>query len=156
MTPKLTTVASLLAIPTITTTSSTPRQSSEEQTWALKNAYLNFIRLEEDGDYHMVLSDTLAISGGNLTGPTLIGEIPFPGCFSGGPLACNISRARATVDGKYTLVVDQGHDEAQVVSVIGVSFFDFEHGQFGSAPNNIELHAVLALCFGEGCDPTKT
>ena len=36
------------------------------------------------------------------------------------------------------------------VTVTGVGFFDFLHGQTGVAPNGIELHAVLDIQFGTG------
>jgi hypothetical protein len=41
------------------------------------------------------------------------------------------------------------------VTVTGVGFFDFLHGQTGVAPNGIELHAVLDVQFGSG-GPTPT
>jgi hypothetical protein len=33
-------------------------------------------------------------------------------------------------------------------SIVGVGFFDVIHGQRGVAPNGIELHPVLGICFG--------
>jgi hypothetical protein len=147
MTPQLTTALKLVSLTMPTTVTGTPRQPEEMTTYALKDAKLIFARLETDGDYHLVLSDGVH---------TFIGEIPYPGCVSGGPLACNISRARATVDAQMSLVVNQGSTQNLTVSVVGVSFSDFEHGQYGASPNNLELHPVLAICFGAGCDPTKT
>ncbi len=44
------------------------------------------------------------------------------------------------------------------VTVTGVGFFDFLHGQTGVAPNGIELHAVLDVQFGTGgggCSPSQ-
>jgi hypothetical protein len=29
--------------------------------------------------------------------------------------------------------------------------FDSLHGQPGAAPNGVEIHPVLAVCFGKGC-----
>jgi hypothetical protein len=37
------------------------------------------------------------------------------------------------------------------VSLAGVGFFDFRHHQTGLAPNAIELHPVLDICFGTDC-----
>jgi hypothetical protein len=34
------------------------------------------------------------------------------------------------------------------VTVTGVGFFDYQHGQDGVAPNAIELHPVLSVTFG--------
>ncbi len=43
------------------------------------------------------------------------------------------------------------------MTVTGVGFFDFLHGQSGVAPNGIELHAVLDIQFGTGGGtPTPT
>jgi hypothetical protein len=39
------------------------------------------------------------------------------------------------------------------VTLFGVGFFDVIHGQRGVAPNGIELHPVLGICFGAGCTP---
>ncbi len=36
-------------------------------------------------------------------------------------------------------------NQASSVSVVGVGFFDFLHGQTGAAPNGIELHPVLKI-----------
>jgi hypothetical protein len=35
--------------------------------------------------------------------------------------------------------------------VRGVGFFDRIHGQTGIAPNGIELHPILGICFGQNC-----
>jgi hypothetical protein len=154
--PQLTTVANLVALPMPGTLPTTTRYSPTETTaFALQDASLLFIRLEidptahTDSDYHLVVRDA--------AGHTIITEIPYPPCVNGGPWACNISRARAVVDAQFpNLQPDVGHMENVFVSMVGVGFFDPEHGQYGVAPNNLELHAVLAICFGKGCDPTKT
>jgi len=39
------------------------------------------------------------------------------------------------------------------ITVRGVGFLDFAHGQNGVVPNAIELHPVLEICFGHGCFP---
>ena len=146
--PTLTTIAALTTIPMPASLPTARLAPTETTTWALKDVTLTFARLEDDSDYHLVLSDGTT---------TMITEVPYPGCFTGGPWACPISRARASVEktiGLSELVLDEGHDHSYTVSVIGVGFWDPEHGQFGVAPNNLELHAILAICFGAGCDPT--
>jgi hypothetical protein len=146
--PTLTTIASLTSIPQQSPYGS--RVSPVETTiWALQNVNLIFARLEDDSDYHLGLSD-----GVN----TMIAEVPYPGCVSGGPWSCFISRARAQVEtnvGLSNLMLDMGHMQSFAVSLIGAGFWDTEHGQYLVAKNGIELHAVLAICFGVGCDPTK-
>jgi hypothetical protein len=97
-------------------------------------------KLESDSDYHLVLSD------GN--GHTMIAEIPDPPCVgSGSPLASGITNARNEFNAKFTPT--GSFQTANIpVTVTGVGFFDFLHGQTGVAPNGIELHAVLDVQFG--------
>jgi hypothetical protein len=146
--PTLTTVQPLSILPAPGALPFAARVKPVETTvYAFKDARLAFARLEDDSDYHLVLADK--------TGTTLIGEIPYPkGCTTNSQWQCLISKARAAVDAKLTLALDVGHTENLTVSVVGVGFWDDEHGQFGAAPNAIELHPILAICFGAGCDPT--
>lgn len=144
--PKLTTVAALGAIPVPGSIPfSTRVKPSETTVFAVKDVKLTFVRLEDDGDYHLVLTDGTS---------TMISEIPYPGgsCTTGSAWQCLISKARAAVDAKLPgLQLLKGKVESLVVSVAGVGFFDTEHSQFGAAPNAIEMHPVLEICFGTGC-----
>ena len=105
-------------------------------------------KLETDSDYHLVLSD------GN--GHTMIAEIPDPTCVgSGSPLAPGITTSRNEFNAKYHPT--SSFQTANVpVTVTGVGFFDFLHGQTGVAPNGIELHAVQDIQFGGGTNGTLT
>jgi hypothetical protein len=96
-------------------------------------------KLETDSDYHLVLSD-----GSH----TMIAEIPDPACVgAGSPLAPGITKARNEFNARFTPT--GSFRTANVpVTVTGVGFFDFLHGQTGVAPNGIELHAVLDVQFG--------
>jgi hypothetical protein len=152
--PKLTTIQDLQAITGPTTFPATTRIAPTEKTvFALKDVHLAYARLESDSDYHLMLSDLVR---------TIITEIPFPtegnngGCTTGSTWQCLIQRARANVDAQnFNLQPGVGRNFNQIVSVIGVGFFDPEHGQYGAAPNTIELHPLLGICFGAGCDPSK-
>ncbi len=146
--PKLTTIQDLQLIPAPTTFPQTTRIAPTEKTvFALKDVRLAFGRLEGDSDYHLMLSDLVR---------TIITEIPFPGgCTDGSSWQCLISHARSTVDAQNLGITSAGKNFNTVVSVIGVGFFDPEHGQYGAAPNTIELHPLLGICFGAGCDPSK-
>jgi hypothetical protein len=100
---------------------------------------------EADCDYHLVLGDGTS---------TLIAEIADPGCVQPqSPLAGAIAQARAQFDGRHGPVPWSYTSSAETVTVTGVGFFDFKHGQTGVAPNGIELHPVTAICFGKGCSP---
>jgi hypothetical protein len=141
--PTPTTIAALVALPA--PSGATKRAGPVEETvWELTDVTLAMIKLETDSDYHMVLSD-----GAH----TMIVEIPYPLCASASAWSCFISRARAEVDAKLT-VTPSFQYPALTVTVRGVGFFDFPHGQAGVAPNAIELHPVLELCFGKGCSPS--
>jgi hypothetical protein len=147
-----TTVAALIQLPTEPVGGSDVRGgpsgtwAPEFQTYYVKNATLTRIIAESDEDYHLVLQDPTT------TTSTMIGEIPCPNCASGGRFACNITHSRGALEAKFgsppTL------SGTSVVSVIGVGMYDPPHGQTGRAPNNLELHPVIAICFTQDCDPT--
>jgi hypothetical protein len=94
-------------------------------------AMLTEYKLEPDSDYHLILSDG--------SGNSMISEIASPAC---------VGSSSILLSGIQTANVP--------VTVTGVGFFDFLHGQAGVAPNDIELHAVLDIQFGTGGTPTPT
>jgi hypothetical protein len=135
-----TTIAALDALPKPSTLPASTRIQPTETTVFRLQATLTQYKLESDSDYHLVMSDG--------SGHTLIAEIPDPACVgSTSPLASSIQKARAEFNAKYTPT--GSFQTANVpVTVTGVGFFDFLHGQTGVAPNGIELHAVLDIQFG--------
>src|SRR6185312_400080 len=79
-----------------------------------------------------------------------------PGCVgSSSPFLSGIRNARSQFDAKFT-VTTSFKTTNMAVTVTGVGFFDFLHGQTGVAPNGIELHAVLDIQFGTVSTPTPT
>jgi hypothetical protein len=115
---------------------------AETTAWQFNDVTLLRFKAESDSDYHLVLSD-----GAN----TMIAEIPDPGCVgSQSPFASLIQQARTNFSQQYT---PSGSFQTvnATVSIAGVGMFDFLHGQSGVAPNGIELHPVLDICFGAGC-----
>lgn len=153
MTPKVTTVQDLIALPTSGGTTCT-RSAEESVIYALVNVTLRFEHLETDSDYHLLAIDKY--------GHTVIVEVPYPDCVgqhscSGAstPWLCEITHARAAVDAKNPT---QAFGDMGVGTVVGAAFFDtYEQQQSpqptGMAANAIELHPVLGICFGQGCDP---
>ena len=104
-------------------------------------ARLLAFKLEEDGDIHLVVADPQ-------TGGTMITEFPASYCtIEARPRARRLmSRARQSLiracgSPSSTFFTSLGG----VAIVSGVGFFDFQHGQFGVAPNAIELHPVLSF-----------
>lgn len=147
LTPKSTTISSLRAIAAPSTLSSTsPRFTStgspEIQVFRLTNVTLVEYKIETDSDYHLVLSDGTS---------TMIAEIPDPACVTTGPWASSVKSARAAFDAKFPSVTSTFKTANVVATVTGTGFFDLLHGQTGVAPNGIELHAVLGICFGTNC-----
>ena len=140
MTPQDTTIQALTALPVpagFSQNSGRLPNSAEMQVFRL-NATLVQYKLENDSDFHIDISDG--------AGHTMITEIPSPSCVSGGPWAQQISAARAALSAKYT--PGPSFQAADVpVTIIGVGFFDIMHGQTGVAPNGLELHAILDICF---------
>src|SRR5712692_1668511 len=143
-----TTIASLTSLPAPTTLPANNRIQPTETTVFQLHATLTEYKLETDSDYHLILSDG--------SGNTLISEIPSPACVgSSSILLSSIQHARSEFDAQYTTT--SSFQTANVpVTVTGVGFFDFLHGQTGVAPNGIELHAVLDVQFGTGGTPTPT
>ena len=141
--PQTTTIVQLSAIPAPPNISTSMRYGPTElTTWRLNNVKLTLVKMETDSDYHTVVSD-----GTN----TMIVEIPYPGCVgAGSPFACLITHARGAVDGQVS-VTSAAKMPNLTVSVVGVGMFDFDHSQTGKAPNGIELHPVLGICFGQNC-----
>lgn len=98
---------------------------------------------ETDSDYHVVVADE--------RGHTMIVEIPLPSCVgSTSPFRAQVAAARASVDAAYPDAERQASFRRvdRAVTVTGVGFFDFPHGQTGVAPNAVELHPVLSIAFG--------
>ena len=84
----------------------------------------------------------------------MIVEIPDPLCVgSSSPLLSGIQNARSQFDARYNVTTSFQTTNVPV-TVTGVGFFDFLHGQTGVAPNGIELHAVLDIQFNGSGTPT--
>jgi hypothetical protein len=118
-----------------------------------------------DSDYHLVITDdTLQFTNdADRHGPghSLIAEIPDPDCIPGvhgdpdvaSKFVDEITCVRAKLDAKFPDANKNGKffDTGDTpVTVTGVGFFDRPHGQTGRARNNLEIHPVLDLDFGDG------
>lgn len=144
-----TSVANMGSIPAPSSLPPTSRVSPVETTVYAIDARLTQYRLNNDSDYHLVLTDS--------TGNTMIVELPHPDCVgASSPFRAAIVSARAAVDGR--LRTTTAFKQASIpVRVHGIGFFDSLHGQTGVAPNGIELHPVLKIEFSpsgpQGSDP---
>ena len=137
-----TTVAALTAVAAPSSLPSNNRVAPTETTVYRVQATLTEFKMEADSDYHLVLADT--------SGHTMIAEIPDPACVgSTSPLTSSVTKARGEFDAKYAVTTSFKTVNVPV-TITGVGFFDFLHGQTGVAPNGIELHSVLDVQFGTG------
>ncbi len=154
--PTPTTVAQLRALAVPAQLPPDGRSEGAEKTvWQLTPTLQTF-RRESDGDYHLVIADD--------QGSTMIAEIPNPGDITSPSFfAGQIARARAAFDSHFQITEDVSAPSAPAavgpgggaqfqqisvpVTVTGLGFFDFNHGQLGVAPNAIELHPVINIVF---------
>jgi hypothetical protein len=86
-------------------------------------------RTEADLDHHLVLR------AGYVVQRTMIAETPSSLCTVG----ATAYRRRQMSDARKAARV------CSRARVVGVAFFDYDHGQTGVAPNAIELHPVLGF-----------
>lgn len=141
--PVPTTIDALVALPHVERPEELRRiEPVEVTTYELRDVTLKSFQRAPDGDVHMVLADE--------HGHTLIAEAAPPFCTDdSSPWKGRISAARAVVDEEIPMTM-MGWT-SRTISLAGPGYFDTLHGQFGVAPNGIEIHPVLAICFGRGC-----
>lgn len=142
LTPVDTTVSTLAAIAAPAILPDMRLAPVELTTYRLRDVTLTGYRLEPDGDLHLIVSDG---------SQTLIVEIPAPDCVdASSPFLASIQGTREAFLATHAVTTSLTSTR-EIVTVVGVGFFDFLHGQTGVAPNGLELHAVLSLCSGVGC-----
>ena len=113
-----------------------PRETTQYRLSATLTKYVR----ESDSDYHLVIQDS--------SGRTMIVELPASNCVgAGSPFGTGISHARAQFDARFTATTSMKTTNT-AVTLKGVGFWDFLHGQTGVAPNGIEVHPVLDITFG--------
>ncbi len=112
-----------------------PRETTQ---YRLSGTLTKYVR-EADSDYHLVIKDS--------AGRTMIIELPASNCVgAGSPFGTGISRARSQFDARFTATTSMKTTNT-AVTIKGVGFWDFIHGQTGVAPNGIEVHPVLDITF---------
>jgi len=113
-----------------------PRETTQYRLSATLTKYVR----ESDSDYHLVIQDS--------AGRTMIIELPASNCVgAGSPFGTGIAHARQQFDARFTATTSF-KTTSTPVTIKGVGFWDFLHGQTGVAPNGIEVHPVLDITFG--------
>jgi hypothetical protein len=149
--PRAATIAALRAIAPPSTldpdsTRFTYAGSPETQSYRLTNVTLAGYKEESDGDYHLVVEDA--------AGDHMIAEIADPVRLAErwkapGANVRHAFDARHAPDSTFQF-------PRETVTVTGIGFFDLLHGQTGAAPNGIEIHPVLGICWGRDCASTQS
>ena len=120
-----------------------PRETTQ---YRLSGTLTKYVR-ESDSDYHLVIVDG--------SGRTMIIEIPASNCVgAGSPFGTGISRARSQFDSRFTATTSF-KTTSTPVTIKGIGFWDFLHGQTGVAPNGIEVHPVLDITFPSGASSAE-
>lgn len=113
------------------------RFPEEKKVYTLTVAVLGF-KEESDSDFHIVIANPTNQMH------TMIAEIPAGNCVP--------DRLRDKFDGEQGRFIKEFGQPTKrykrlakpvMISITGVGFFDFLHGQTGVAPNGFELHPVL-------------
>jgi hypothetical protein len=141
--PVETTIDALLAFPHVDRPEDGSRIAPvETTTWVVRDVELGGYQRSPDGDVHMIIADA--------HGHTMIIEATPPFCLADAtPWRAQIARVRKRVDAEIPMAAIGWR--TLTMSVAGIGYFDYQHGQFGVAGNGIELHPVLSICFGKGC-----
>jgi hypothetical protein len=133
------TIAYQRSLPVQTTLPANNRLPLEDTVYSL-TCHLIKYKLEADQDIHLVISTI------NNPNETMIAEICDPAC----PSIINTSRY-AELSTLRTWFVSNYNPtsswkNANVnIHITGVGFYDFPHGQTGAAPNQREIHPILAM-----------
>ena len=139
--PVQTTIQEQASLPIVSTGKNDPRCPEERHVYILNGVILQY-KLESDGDLHLILKDPdMSVS--------MVAEIPNPDCPSlqGSSHVEQYRKCRQWIEdnlGKATSRF-QYVTPPVAVNLIGVGFYDHEHGQAGAPKNNREIHPVLSI-----------
>lgn len=139
LTPVATTVESLAALPRPRYLPPYGRAGRAETTIFCVEGWLKDFTTEKDFDLHVILSGLAD------TTTTIVAEIPDSRC--SGACASGYAELYAQARQAFENRLKTWTTDTLRVRIMGVGFFDRPHGQYGAAPNLIELHPVLAIDF---------
>lgn len=142
LTPRRTTIRDLGRLARPRTLEAEGRASPvERRAYCVEGVIRDQPRPQGDGDLHVILEDP------DDSTSTLIIELPDPRC----PSVCASRHASAMQAARAEMerLLQLWTSPTMRVTVVGVGFFDRDHGQVGAARNFIELHPVLAVALVE-------
>ena len=147
LSPRPGSVVELRALPRPSRLEEDGRDSLERRTYQLRVLLVGWKHERGDDDFHLVIADS------GRPDSTMIIEIPSQRCSN----VCSSRLVGAMTAARESAVAHLGIPSesfrvlrpSPMVTVTGIAFFDFLHGQIGVAPNGIELHPVIGLQFLE-------
>lgn len=107
-----------------------------ERRIATVTCFILMYKSEDDGDYHLVLSDSF--------GHTIIGEVLDTNCYLAKHSKYTKYYKKTRTDFK-KYVTGKNSVYLGQYEITGVLFFDKVHNQIGVAQNGIELHPILKI-----------
>jgi hypothetical protein len=142
----------------------------EEQVVYQVSGRLVLFKDEEDGDYHLVITDNSLRytpggpgTNGLETGTSFIAEIPDPQCVPGkkgdpntpSRFDTQLRDVRGKFEARFPGGAGADTDLGGIpVTLVGIAFYDRPHLQTGRAVNGIELHPLLDIQFGGAAPPS--
>jgi hypothetical protein len=137
-TPITTTIATQNAFPEITVSEDTTRMAFEEQVVTVSCTIVAFVR-EDDKDIHLIIVDNAKDS--------MIAEIPSTECaeVAASAYASDFDAASQWVTTNLGTPSTDFKNVNKAVTITGVLFQDFNHGQDGHAKNYREIHPVTKI-----------
>lgn len=143
------------------------RMAVEKKQYTVRG-FLSYFKDEDDDDYHVVITDKPGDfargKGAQPNGRSMVVELPDPACFRGhtgqpavaSSLNESLSESRLAFDQQTKGLSGTNLNKPIPVTVTGVGFFDFDHGQTGRATPHpwtngqgkvFELHPVTQIMF---------
>lgn len=111
---------------------------TETHVWRI-NALIIGMKQEADGDYHIVIGSP------SFPTRTMIAEVPDPQCVPEAYRPQIVAVREWIIHILWTPGNYKKLPTPLLVTMTGVGFFDFLHGQTGVAHNGVELHPVLSI-----------
>ena len=134
--PIRSTISYLTAIPRPTINNSHNRYGIEHNIFTIRVS-VRLYKREDDGDYHLVLTDS--------TGKTMVGEIPDPLCPAVQSSRYILSIQKAREFFVFKMKQPAGKVAPGTYEIKGIAFFDKIHGATGEAKNGVELHPIISI-----------
>ena len=114
------------------------RSKMESVLYSVSGLLVAFKR-EDDGDIHVILKD-------ELTNKTIVCELPCPDCSGNTSFVTTFKRGAIWFEDNIGIPTERFQYPKNIhLTVIGLPFFDYEHGSKWEAGNGLEIHPCLKI-----------